>query len=70
MPSTFGSFVVHKDALGFHIFQNMPKHLEAATDAERTQYAGPRVLMPETVPDLDKWLAERKKEGFTFKKLK
>ena len=67
MPSTFGSFVVHKDAIGYHILHNPPKHLEP-TDAERTQYAGPRVIMPETVADFDKWLAARKKEGFTFKK--
>jgi hypothetical protein len=67
MPSTFGSFVVHKDAVGFHILHNLPKRLEES-GAERTQYAGPRVIMPETVPDLDLWLAARKKEGFTFTK--
>lgn len=67
MPSTFGSFVVHKDALGFHIFHNLPKHLDESS-AQRTQYAGPTVIMEETVPDLDKWLAAKRKEGFTFKK--
>jgi len=69
MPSTFGSFVVHKDEKGYHISQNPPKNL-GESEAERTQYAGPRVIMPETVPDLNKWLAARKKEGFTFKKRK
>lgn len=69
MPSTFGSFVVHKDSAGFHIFHNLPKHLEES-DAPRTLYAGPTVIMPETVPDLDKWLAAKRKEGFTFKKAK
>jgi hypothetical protein len=69
MASTFGSFVVHKDAIGYHILHNPPKHLEP-TETERTQYAGPRVIMPETVADFDKWLAARKKEGFTFKKAK
>jgi hypothetical protein len=67
MPSTFGSFVVHKDAIGFHILHTLPKRLEES-DAQRMQYAGPRVIMPETVSDLDKWLAARKKEGFTFSK--
>ena len=69
MNSTFGSFVVHKDAIGVHIAQNPPKYIDE-TAVERTQYAGPRVIMPETVPDLNKWLAARKKEGFTFKKRK
>lgn len=69
MTSTFGSFVVHKDAKGVHISQNPPKHLDESS-AERTQYAGPRVIMPETVPDLDKWLAARRKEGFKFTKRK
>jgi hypothetical protein len=69
MPSTFGSFVVHKDEKGVHISHNPPKNLEEG-GIERTQYAGPRVIMPETVPDLNKWLAARKKEGFTFKKRK
>jgi hypothetical protein len=67
MQSTFGSFVVYKDAGGFHISQNLPKHLEASV-LKRTQYAGPRALMAETVPNLTKWLAARRKEGFTFKK--
>ncbi|HEY3963092.1 MAG TPA: hypothetical protein VGM05_00955 [Planctomycetaceae bacterium] len=67
MPSTFGSFVVHQDAIGYHISLNLPKHLDE-TLTERTQYAGPRVIMPETVPDLDKWLAARRKEGFKFTK--
>jgi hypothetical protein len=66
MPSTFGSFIVYQDAHGFHIAQNPPKHLGEAP-AERTHYAGPRVIMPETVADLESWLAARKKEGFTFK---
>ncbi|MBI3861415.1 MAG: hypothetical protein HY290_05925 [Planctomycetia bacterium] len=69
MPSTFGSFFVHKDELGFHIYLNLPRHLDASI-VPRTQYAGPRIVMPETVPNLNKWLAERKKEGFTFKKAK
>ncbi len=67
MPSTFGSFVVHKDEKGYHITQNPPKNV-GEREVERTQYAGPRVIMPETVPDLNKWLAARRKEGFTFKK--
>src|SRR4029077_2084094 len=65
MPNTFGSFVVHQDAIGFHILHNLPKRLEEIV-AERMQYAGPRVIMPETVPDLDKWLVARKRQGFTF----
>ena len=69
MPSTFGSFVVYEDARGVHISHNPPKHLGESV-VERTQYAGPRVIMPETVPNLNEWLAARKKEGFTFKKLK
>jgi len=69
MNSTFGSFVVHHDAIGFHIAHNPPKNVEEGT-VERTQYAGPRVIMPEIVPDLNVWLAARKKEGFTFKKAK
>jgi len=69
MPSTFGSFFVHKDVIGVHILTSLPKRLEES-GAERMQYAGPRVIMPETVADLDKWLAARTKEGFTFKKVK
>jgi hypothetical protein len=69
MPSTFGSFYVHIDEIGVHILGTLPKRLEES-GAERMQYAGPRVIMPENVPDLDQWLAARKKEGFTFKKVK
>lgn len=69
MPSTFGSFVVYKDKEGVHISHNPPKTLDE-TNFERTQYAGPTVIMPETVPDLNRWLAARRKEGFTFKKWK
>jgi hypothetical protein len=67
MPSTFGSFVVYSDEKGVHICHNPPKKLGEG-EADRTQYAGPRVIMPETVPNLNKWLAARKKEGFTFSK--
>jgi hypothetical protein len=66
MPSTFGSFIVYQDASGYHIAQNPPKHL-GESPVERTHYAGPRVIMPETVADFESWLAARKKEGFTFK---
>lgn len=69
MPSTFGTFVVHKDAEGFHISQNPPKPL-GEDDVKRTQYAGPRVIMPELVPDMKKWLDARKREGFSFKDAK
>ncbi len=69
MPNTFGSIYVHKDAIGFHVLTSLPKRLEES-GAERMQYAGPRVIMPETFPDLDKWLSARAKEGFTFKKVK
>ena len=69
MPSTFGSVLIHQDAIGFHILSSLPKRLEES-GAQRMQYAGPRVIMPETVADIDKWLAERKKEGFTFTKVK
>jgi hypothetical protein len=69
MPSTFGSFVVHKDEEGVHISHNPPRHL-GESGVQRTQYAGPRVIMPEIVPNLNKWLADRKKEGFTFQKRK
>jgi len=69
MPSTFGSFFIHKDERGIHILATLPKRLEES-GAQQMQYAGPRVIMPEEVPDLDKWLAARKKEGFTFKKAK
>jgi hypothetical protein len=69
MPSTFGSFVVHQDAAGFHISQNPPKNVDEGV-VKRMQYAGPRVIMPETVADLNTWLAARKKEGFTFEKRK
>jgi len=69
MPSTFGSIYVHKDATGVHILSSLPKRLEES-DAQRMQYAGPRVIMPEEVADFDKWLAARKKEGFTFTKVK
>jgi hypothetical protein len=69
MQSTFGSIFVHKDATGIHILSNLPKRLEES-DAERMLYAGPRMLTPETVTDLDKWRAARTKEGFTFKKPK
>jgi hypothetical protein len=65
MPSTFGSFIVYRDIHGFHVAQSMPKHLNES-NPPRTQYAGPRVIMPETIPDFDKWLSERKKEGFKF----
>ena len=68
-PSTFGSIVIHQDAVGYHILSSLPKRLEE-TDVQRMQYAGPRVIMPETVASIDKWLAERKKEGFTFTKAK
>lgn len=67
MPSTFGSFVVYKDEKGVHISQNPPKYL-GENETERTQYAGPTAIMQETVPDLNKWLAKKRKEGFTFKK--
>jgi hypothetical protein len=69
MPSTFGSFVVYKDEKGVHIAHTPPKNL-GESETERTQYSGPTVIMPETVPDLNKWLAARRKEGFTFKKRK
>jgi len=69
MPNTFGSIYVHKDVVGVHILSSLPKRLEES-GAERMQYAGPRVIMPETVPDLDKWFSARKKEGFTFQKVK
>jgi len=48
MPSTFGSFVVHKDEKGVHISHNPPKNI-GENEAKRTLYAGPRVIMPETV---------------------
>jgi len=69
MPSTFGSVLVHKDETGFHIRLNMPRGVDESL-AKRMHYAGPRMLMPEGIADLDKWLAARKKEGFTFKKAK
>ena len=65
MPSTFGSFIVYQDNQGFHIAQAMPRHISAG-NPPRTQYAGPRVIMPEIVIDLDGWMQDRKKEGFTF----
>ena len=64
MPSTFGSFVVRHDEAGYRILHAVPKQLEAS-EVQRFQYAGPRVIMPETVPDLNEWLPDRKKEGFT-----
>ncbi len=67
MPSTFGSFVVYEDEKGVHICHNPPRNL-GECEAERKQYAGPRVIMPETVPNLNKWMADRRKEGFTFSK--
>jgi len=66
MPSTFGSFIVYRDAQGFHIAQTVPRHLND-NNPPRTHYAGPRVIMPEVIPDFDLWLSERKIEGFTFK---
>jgi hypothetical protein len=69
MPSTFGSVLVHKDETGYHIRLNMPRGVDESV-AKRMHYAGPRMLMPEGIADLDKWLAARKKEGFTFKKAK
>ena len=67
MPSTFGSFVIVMDQKGVHITRTLPKNL-GESDAERMQYAGPTVIRQETVPNLNKWLAAKKKEGFTFKK--
>jgi hypothetical protein len=67
MPSTFGSFIVYQDGHGFHIAQSVPRHIDES-NPPRTQYAGPRVLMPEVVPDLDRWTSDRKKEGFTFQR--
>lgn len=69
MPSTFGSFVVYKDEKGVQFSQNPPKYLRE-NETERTQYSGPTAIMQETVLDLNKWLAKKRKEGFTFKKAK
>jgi hypothetical protein len=66
MASTFGSFVVYEDQQGVHISHDFPKN-HPEIKCERTQYAGPTVIRQETVPDLNKWLAAKKKEGFTFK---
>ena len=57
---------MYQDGRGFHIAQNPPKHL-GESPSERTHYAGRRVIMPETVTEFESWLAERKKEGFTFR---
>jgi len=65
MPSTFGSFIVYQDGQRFHIAQSVPKHI-SESNPPRTHYAGPRVIMPEIVSDLDRWMSERNEEGFTF----
>ena len=65
MNSTFGSIIVHKDDTGYHILHSLPRNFDESS-ARRMQYAGPRVIMRETFPDINKWMADRKKEGFTF----
>ena len=66
MVSTFGSFVVYEDQQGVHISHSLPRNL-GEIEVQWTQYSGPTVIRQETVPDLNKWMAARKKEGFTFK---
>jgi hypothetical protein len=65
MPSTFGGFWVCQDHIGTHVVLNLPRGVDAST-AKRIQYSGPRVIMPEKIQDFDKWMVERKREGFVL----
>ena len=65
MPSTFGCFWVHADDVATHTALSVPRGVDAA-NVKRMQYSGPRVIMPEKIADFDKWLKERKSEGFVM----
>jgi len=66
MPSTFGGFWVQRDPNGANVVLSLPRGLEEI-NIQRMQYSGPRVIMPERVTDFEKWLDERKQEGFVLK---
>jgi hypothetical protein len=65
MPSTFGGFWVCRDDVGTQVILNLPRGADTAR-IKRMQYSGPRVIMPEKIVDFDKWLNERKREGFVL----
>ncbi|MGE5191047.1 MAG: hypothetical protein ACM3U2_01005 [Deltaproteobacteria bacterium] len=65
MPSTFGGFWVHEDHAATHVVLNLPRGVDAVK-IRRVQYSGPRVIMPEKIQDFEKWLGDRKREGFVL----
>ena len=56
---------MHDDHSGSHVVLSVPRGIDAV-NLKRMQYAGPRVIMPETVQDFAQWLQDRKREGFVL----